>query len=388
MLGSLGHFDDSFMTHLQKRLQPNLVLVLGSALLWAGSQIAMGQGKAATPPTQQTVPRLEVIAPLSSPPGNITLTPQGRILISLHQFFAPTLRVVEITPQGTVPFPNVAWNQVSSDRVTLDTILGLQAANAGVWLLDNGMRGGTTPKLVEWDTTRNQLAKLIYLPAPITVKNSFVNDLAVDLTHQATYIADPAGGDNAALIVVDLTTGMSRRVLQGDRSVIPENLDLVIDGHPVQIKLPDGKLIRPKIGVNPIALDHQHEWLYYGPMHGTSMYRIKTADLRNPNLTATSLAQRVERYSGKPICDGIAIDPAGNIYLGDLAANAIGVITSDRRYQKLFSDARLSWVDAFSVGNDGYVYTVANQLHRTAFLNAGNNQTKPPFYLFRFKSLR
>ncbi len=370
---------------MQQRLKPFSMVALISALTLAIGSLVKAR---AVPPITKPLLQLEVVSQLTDAPGNLTVTPKGRIITSLHQFFSPNLRVVEVTPQGPIAFPNLAWNQGSSDRVTLDTVLGLQADAQGiVWLLDNGMRGGATPKLVGWDSNRNQLAKVIYLPAPVTAKNSFVNDLAVDLAHRTIYIADPAGGENAALIVVDLATGLSRRVLSGDRSVIPENLDLVIDGKPVQIKLPTGKLIKPKIGVNPIALDPKAEWLYFGPMHGTSMYRLKTVDLRNPRLSAVELAQRVERYSEKPICDGIAIDPNGNLYLGDLAANAIGVITPDRRYQILISDPRLSWVDAFSVGSDGYVYAVANQLQRSATLNAGHNVAQPPFYLFRWKAL-
>ncbi|HEY9665979.1 MAG TPA: L-dopachrome tautomerase-related protein [Coleofasciculaceae cyanobacterium] len=226
----------------------------------------------------------------------------------------------------------------------------------------------------------------MYLPQPITANNSFVNDLAVAPSHQAIYIADPAGGDNAALIIVELTTGLARRVLQGHQSVTPEDVDLVIDGKPVQRSLPDGKTVKPRIGVNPIALDTNNEWLYYGPMHGTTLYRIRTADLLNPSLSKGELAAKVERYSEKPICDGISIDKAGNIYLGELAANAIGVITPQRRYQRLVQDNRLlSWIDAFSFGPDGKLYTVSNQLHRTAVLNAGKDETFPPFYILRLE---
>ena len=370
---------------MQQWFKPTSTVTLISALTVAGSNLFMA---VAAPSALRPRPQLEVVAQMTDAPGNITVTSKGRIITSLHQFFSPAWRVVEVTPQGNVPFPNLTWNQESHDRLTLDTVLGLQAdAKGRVWLLDNGLRGGSTPKLVGWDTNRNQLAQVIYLPAPITTKNSFVNDLAVDLAHQAVYIADPAGGENAALIVVDLETGMSRRVLQGDRSVIPENIDLIIDSKPVQIKLPNGQLIKPKIGVNPIALDYKTEWLYFGPMHGTSMYRIKTADLQNVGLSAVELAKRVERYSEKPICDGIAIDQADNLYLGDLAENAIGVITPDRRYQVLIRDPKLAWVDAFSVSDDGYIYTVANQLQRSATLNAGNNLAKPPFYVLRLKTL-
>ena len=122
-------------------------------------------------------------------------------------------------------------------------------------------------------------------------------------------------------------------------------------------------------------------------MHGRSMYRIRTADLRDDGLSAQALASAVERWADKPICDGISIDDANNLYLGDLANNAIGVIGPDREYRVLIADRRLSWVDAFSFGPDGYLYTVANQLHRSAVLNGGESATKPPYLIFKFKPL-
>ena len=81
-------------------------------------------------------------------------------------------------------------------------------------------------------------------------------------------------------------------------------------------------------------------------------------------------------------CCSVASDPAASS-----ANNAIGVIGPDRTYRVLISDPRLSWVDAFSFGTDGYLYTVANQLHRSAVLNGGESATKPPYLILRFKPL-
>ncbi len=334
--------------------------------------------------------RLEVVAELPLAPGNITLTPEGEIFVSLHQFYTPEMRVVEITTDGKMTaFPNRKWSEGGQvEQIALDSVLGIQSdVNGIVWMLDNGIRGKSTPKLVGWDTRDRKLAKLIYLPPPIVPDNAFVNDLAVDLTHNTIYIADPAEGKNAALIVVDLNTGWARRLLQGHQSVLPEEIDLTIDGVPVRVKQSNGTVIRPREGVNPIALDVQNEWLYFGPMHGTSIYRVQTVDLCNANLSAAELASRVERYSDKPISDGISIDREGNIYISELAANAIGAITTDRCYQRLISDERLSWPDAFSFGPDGYLYVTSNQLHRSANLNAGEEISTPPYYIFRFKPL-
>ena len=172
-----------------------------------------------------------------------------------------------------VPFPNQALNDRSNhSTLTLDSVLGIRTdANGIVWMLDNGMRSGITPKLVGWNTKTDQLHRVIYLPSPITPKDAFVNDFAVDGIHNRIYISDPAGGANAAIIVVNLETSAARRVLQGHASVVPENIDLVIDSRPIQVKDAEGHLSRPHIGVNPITEDLQNEWVYFGPMHGLNL---------------------------------------------------------------------------------------------------------------------
>ncbi len=322
---------------------------------------------------------LEVVAELDSGPGNITITPVGKIIVSLHQFYGHELRVASIDDNGRLlPFATAA---------KVNSVLGLQAdADGVVWLLDNAMRGGVARRLVGWDSSGERLVADIDL-TEVTTDQSFLNDLAVDPARRTVYIADPAGGKDAAIIVVDVVRRTARRLLQGHVSVIPEDIDLVIDGSPVRIRLEDGSEIRPRVGINPIAIDRDGEWLYYGPMHGLSMYRIRTADLRDAGLAPDGLTRKVERWSDKPICDGISIDNAGNVYLGDLANNAIGVIGSDRKYGVLIADPRLSWVDAFSFGDNGFLYAVVNQLHRSAVLNGGKSVTRPPYLVVKFRPL-
>lgn len=60
------------------------------------------------------------------------------------------------------------------------------------------------------------LHQIIYLGMPLAPDNAFLNDFAIDSYNNAAYIADTAAGENSALIVVDLDTGYSRRVLEAD----------------------------------------------------------------------------------------------------------------------------------------------------------------------------
>jgi Major royal jelly protein len=217
----------------------------------------------------------DIIANLDSGPGNVTVTENGQIIMSLHQFYQPKYTVVEYKDKALVPFPNKALADVDSKApLKLDSVLGIRSANGIVWMLDNGMRSGVTPKLVGWNTKTNKLHQVILLPPSIAPKDAFVNDFAVDTHHNHIFISDPGSGANAGLIVVNLKTGMARRVLAGHSSVIPENIDLVIDKVPVQVKDKSGNLIRPHIGVNPITEDLNNEWVYFAPMHGLGLYRI------------------------------------------------------------------------------------------------------------------
>jgi sugar lactone lactonase YvrE len=162
--------------------------------------------------------------------------------------------------------------------------------------------------------------------------------------------------------VVDLTTGISRRVLQGHPSVQPDaTLGLTIDGVKIESKRLDGTSADPIGGVTPLALDRKGEWLYFGPLRSTHLYRVKTEHLRNAALSSEKLAGFVEQYSTKPICAGITLDSKGGIYVSDLESKAIGMIaTGSKQYKILASDPRLLWPDALCFGPDGRLCFITN----------------------------
>ncbi len=335
----------------------------------------------------ESTDELEIVAefPAQHPPGNIAITPAGRIIMSQHQFYGAPLRVVELLNDNTVvPFPNQAWSSKPEEKgIGLNTVLGLRADENGVvWMLDNSE--GTKPgKILGWDTENDELYQVIYLTQPIITENSFLNDLAVDLDHQAIYLTDTASGNDSALIVVDLNTGFSRRVLEGDISTRPEDIPLIVDERVINMA---GK--PAKVGANPITIDPNNEWVYYAPMSSTSLYRIATADLLDPALTPEDLSSRVERYGDKPICDGITVDGAGNVYITSITDNAIGVVDATGTYQTLYQDKQLlSWTDGMAFSPDDYIYVTVSQLQNSPPLNNGENTFKAPFYLVRFPAL-
>jgi sugar lactone lactonase YvrE len=338
--------------------------------------------------TGELTDELEIVAefPAEHPPGNIAITPEGRIIMSQHQFFGAPLRVVELLADNSlIPFPNQAWSSLPKEKgIGLNSVLGVRADENGVvWMLDRSDDKGQPGKIVGWDTEHDQLYQVIYLPQPIIPEDSFLNDLAVDLDHNAIYLTDTAGGNNSALIVVDLNTGFSRRVLEGDVSTRPEDIPLIVDERVINLA---GKPAR--VGANPITVDPNNEWVYYAPMSGTSLYRIATADLLDPDLAPEELASRVERYGDKPICDGITVDGAGNVYITSITDNAIGVVDATGTYQTLYQDKRLlSWTDGMAFSSDDYIYVTVSQLQNSPPLNNDKNTFKAPFYLVRFPAL-
>ncbi len=135
--------------------------------------------------SEGAAPELEVAARLDDRPGNPALTPDGRLIVSLHPFpfgEPSPYRVVEVLEDGgTRPFPNEAWSTApGEDGVGLSAVIGVQSDRRGVvWILDMG-GGGLPPKLVAWDTRRDELRRVLTIPPHATVPNSFQQDLAID----------------------------------------------------------------------------------------------------------------------------------------------------------------------------------------------------------------
>jgi sugar lactone lactonase YvrE len=332
---------------------------------------------------------LQVVASMTQAPGNIAVSPDGRMFVSLHQFYGPDVRVVEVMGDGTTrPFPNAAWSDIlSADGVGLQAVLGIRASADGVlWMLDNG---SSPPRLIGWNLNDDSVHQIIAIRPPASVPGSFLNDFAIDLANNAIYIADFADTpEKAAIVVVDLASGKSRRVLQGDRSTRPEDVPLIVDGRRIRLHKADGLETEARVGVNPITIDVEYQWVYYGAMNGTALWRVRTADLVNSSLSAADLSVRVERFGDKPLSDGISIDSDGGVYVTDLAANGIGVVDTEGHYRLLVQDPqKLSWPDGMSGGPNGRMYVTVNQLHRSPPLNGGVNNAQPPFYIVSFQPL-
>lgn len=322
--------------------------------------------------------------------GGITISPKGRIIISMHPLDAPKLRVVEVMANGTKqPFPTLDWaDGPETGAVGFSSVIGVHSDSKGiVWILDMGSESSPA-QLVAWDTVKNKLHNTIEI-APSSLKpNSFIQDFAIDEKHEKIYIADMtfgnfAGATKPAIIVVDLETGASKRVLESATELMPEERDIVIEASLLASKTKEGKTNKLRFGLNPIAIDDTFEWLYFGAFSGTTVYRIPTAVISNSDASDVTLSKNIEVFGPKKPSDGIAFAPGGGILATDLEHNAIG-LTTKGEYRTLISDKRLSWPDSLAI-SDGYIYVTQDQLHQHPAFSQGLGNAKAPYTLYRFK---
>ncbi|MFK7959816.1 MAG: L-dopachrome tautomerase-related protein [Phycisphaerales bacterium] len=337
-------------------------------------------------PSARVVP--ERWATLTDTPGNLAVSPDGRVFVSMHPFGEPSgARVFEIDPsRPPAPFPP-GWSGPRTGAAPgIASIIGIECdADGRLWMLDAG-GPDAPPRVVAWDLSTNALHAVVDLPRPVSREASFIQDLAIDLNRGRIYLADAAIGGTPetgepALIVVDLATKSARRVLEGHRSVMPEDVDVTVAGIPATFA--DGS--RPRVGVNPIEIGPNDEWVYFGAMNGRSLYRVRAAALADDSLPAAELGASVERHGDKPVSDGIGVDVAGNVYVTDLEHGRITITTPDGRSRPFTGGPPLAWPDGMSGGPDGWMYVVVNQLHRHPALSGGEGTPVRPFEIVRFR---
>lgn len=325
-------------------------------------------------------------------PGNPTVMRDGRVLVSISAIIAPQFAVRAIASDGNhTPYPDEFWaGKPRPDGRGMAGVIGIRAdADGIVWMLDLGDRTHQ-PKLVGWNDYENRLHKVIVLPQNVLRPSSFAQDFVIDRRRRRIYIADmtlnPGGAsDYPAIIVVDLDTGLSRRMLEAHPTLMPSEDPVRVDGKTISLRMADGELVPYRYGLNPIAMDPLGKWVYFGAMSGTSVHRIP-ADALADESDVAALAAQMEYWCAKPRCDGFDVDALGNIYVTDVENSAIG-LASPMGYSILAQDRdRLGWPDGVELDSEGrWLYITANQLHRLPVLNGGVDESSPPFRLLRIR---
>jgi sugar lactone lactonase YvrE len=335
-----------------------------------------------------TAPRLqpahlEPVANLDHPPGNVAVSADGRVFFTYHPDGNPPVKVAELVGGRPVPYPDEAYQKPDGDKPHFQTPLALRIdAKNRLWVLDHAGYATGQPRLIAFDLATGQPDHLHEFPPDVAPFLSMVNDFQISPDATRIYIAEASPiRQRPALIVYDVATGKSRRVLDGHPSVQAQDFLLQAPGRDMVAY----GLYALKIPVDSIALDVPGEWLYFGPLSGDRMYRIRTADLDDESLAPQDLAARVEDYGPKTISDGLTTDVAGNVYVSDPEHSAVLILTPERKLVTLVKDGRLRWPDGFSFGPDGWLYVTASALQDVLFVSGSHVRAAAPFQIFRFK---
>jgi sugar lactone lactonase YvrE len=372
------HLTKDSHERLKFQLLPQLVLPLLMAL--AATAVAL--------PLQAQKSALEEVAtfPKQQVTG-VTVSPQGRVFVNFP-FWSDdhTVSVAEIVDGQPKPFPDEAWNAkegppegrwVCVQSVVVDD-------QEALWILDPAspktegvVKGG--PKLVKVDLSTNKVVQTIPFDETVAPARSYLNDVRLDTKTGHAFITESGMG---AIVVVDLKSGRARRLLADHPSTkVEPGMEIVVDG----MKIIDPKTGKaPEIHADGIALDKERGWLYYHPLTGVTLYRIKTDHLLDETLSDAQLGAKVEKVETTPKPDGMLEAPNGAVYLTAFEKNAIVRFDpGTRKVTTIIEDDLLQWPDTLAWGPDGKLYVTTSQIHRMPKYHGGQSKQKGPFAVFR-----
>lgn len=325
---------------------------------------------------------LEPVAQLPTPAGNIAVSAGGRVFVSLHPEARPQYKVVELVEGAMKPWPSEAFQGGDAEPRAFRDVLSLRIdRQQRLWVLDTGVHGIHRGRLLAFSLA-GELVHEFEFPRAIAGLGSHLNDFQVSPDGQFVYIAEASFfAKTPALVVYDVAAKSARRVLELHPSVTAEKYTPVVQGR----RMVALGLVSIRPGVDSIALDDKGEWLYFAPVTNLNLYRARTADLRNAQLSAADLAGKVETFAEKTMSDGITIDGDGTLYLTDPEHSAIVLLRQDRSLQTLVRDNVLRWPDGFSWGPDGWLYVTCSALHQIIGRPPWTFDDHAPYQVYRFK---
>lgn len=323
--------------------------------------------------------KLEIVASLPFPPGNIALNFEDRIFITIHPESKPVdFKVVEIVDGKYQAFP---------DEISQTTLYshpqGIRVDSKDrVCTIDHGDNGIKPARFVCVSIESKKVEIDYTFPREVAPLLSYLQDFVPDSESRFYYFADVNFfGKNPGLVVYDSKENRSRRILEDHYSTSPENWKIFAYNGPME-RL--GGLIVLKAGVDSIAIDRNDEWLYYAPMNHRKMFRILIDKISDLNFSNQDLEKFVEVYSDKILSDGILMDDEGNIFLTDVEHQSIARITTDRKLENWISSSKFRWPDGLALGKGNFMYVADSDIPNIALQSQDHIKASAPYYLFRF----
>lgn len=303
---------------------------------------------------------LELVARHDRQWTGITIAPNGRRFVNFPRWSADVpVSVAELLPDGTTkPWPNAArnaWQPGSSPDEKFSCVQSVVADSKNrLWVVDpnNPEFKGVLPagpRLHVFDVASGRLLRTYKFPASTWNKQSYMNDVRVDVARNVAYLTDSGSG---ALLAVDLGSGQVHRQLAND-SVTKPNLPYLTF---------NGKKWTKQVHSDGIELIASGDTLYFAVLTGDKLFRVPTRLLRR-NTPADSLHAAVQTVATIGPSDGLWRTSDGRIWSGGLTTNAIRVTNPrTRQVADVVKDARIRWADTFAEDANGYIYFTTSQL--------------------------
>ena len=320
---------------------------------------------------------LEEVLQYPEPLGNVAVADGSRVFFTIHSEARPSgNKLLEFVDGASEP-----WPDGKAQQTLFDTPLGVVADRLGrLWVIDHGNHGIRQPRLLGFDIETGSLIADERFNNIIAPKGSFLQDLAVSPDGNTIVITDSSyWRKSPALIVYDVESGSTRRVLERHASVSAEHY--VIESNNREMSFLGG-IVTMRGGVNGVAVND--EWVYFGAISGSGLYRVPLKDLTTRYLPDSQLAAAVEFYATKPLSDGFAVDTDGTIYVTDVEHNAIYRFGRDRKARTLIQSESIRWPEGIALSPDGWLYVTDSALPDVV-LNSGETiKAKGPFRMHRF----
>jgi sugar lactone lactonase YvrE len=336
-------------------------------------------------PDLSTVPRidesrLEQVISYAEPIGNVAVSREGRLFFTVHPESRPSgNKLLEWVAGAAVPYPSG-----TVQPHLFDTVLGVVIDRRNrLWTIDHGNHGFGTARLLAFDLASGNIVHDHEFRAAIAPAGSLLQDLQVSPDGETVFIADASlWRKKPAIVVYDIATREGRRVLEAHVSVSAQNYVVRTPARRMSFL---GGLVDLKAGVDGIVIDATGEWLYYGAINQSGLFRVRVRDLQNPTLPARDLENLVERYSDKPLSDGLSADLAGNVYVTDVEHGSITIVDSEQAISTLIRSPKIRWADGLSFGPDGWLYLADSAIPEQILRSSEHIQSQGPYFIFRLQ---
>jgi sugar lactone lactonase YvrE len=322
-------------------------------------------------------------------PTGVAVSGDGRVFVNFPYWEDPhDLSVVRVMPGGKLQaYPDAEWNTWDGDAKTAaNHFVAVQSvwadARGSLWVLDAGapamdrvIQGA--PKLVRIDLRADRVDE-IYDLGEVVRPRSYLNDVRVDRDRGVAYLTDSGTG---ALVVLDLDSRRSRRVLANDPSTAAEDLELDVGQRPLRdVRLDD----RPaRIHADGLTLDRDGRYLYWHALTGRTLYRMDTRVLSDFERSDAALRDAVERVAETVASDGLAVDDQGRILHTAIEHDAIVAYDPETGHlSNVVTDPALSWPDSVAVARNGDLYVTTSRIHEMARFHGGRDVRTEPFGLY------